>query len=158
MSATQDTLNSVLANVQNNQAQIAKQLAASTAAAGNPTPEVQAAIDLLVLTYGPNPQTIGSVIGAQMQIEQLNKTAVEVNALIAGLQVVLSDEALVEAAESLAIASGATINDPLSDATGNSQPPAADGTAPAAPATGATEAGVSGNAATPDQPSNGASA
>ena len=146
MSATLDTLNTVLSNIQKNKDGIAAQLVASAAAMGNPTAEVQAAIDLLISTYGANVQVIGQTIGAQLQIEQLQKTAVEIDALIAAMQVVLSDEANVEAAEAL-VAAGSP--DPLPDAAGNSQPSAANDSAIAqAPAVTSQESDTGGQTGT----------
>lgn len=160
MSATLDTLNTVLANIQKNKTQIAQQIVSSTAALGNPTPEVQAAIDLLIATYGPNPQVIGQTIGAQLQIEQLQKTSTEIDALIAGLQVVLADEANVEAAEALVIANGVAIDDPLSDASGDSQPSEAVQVEPngTVVATVPSEAANEGTPSGAGTPSDGASA
>lgn len=157
MSATLDTLNTVLANIQKNKAQIAQQLVASSAAMGNPDADVQAAIDLLIKTYGANVQVIGQTIGAQLQIEQLQKTSVEIDALIAGLQVVLADEANVEATEAL-VAAGVANGDPLSDAAGNSQPSAANDTAPVETAAVPAQASDAGNTSGPSETVNGASA
>lgn len=86
-----ETLKNVLSNIEQNRTAIAAQIIASTKAYGNPTPEVEAAIDLLIKTYDANVQLIGHAIGAKLQIEQLEKTAVEVNALIASLEVVAND-------------------------------------------------------------------
>lgn len=91
MSQNIETLKNVLANVAQNRAAIAAQIVASTKAYGNPTPEVEAAIDLLIKTYDANVQLIGHAIGAKLQIEQLEKTALEVNALVASLEVVMND-------------------------------------------------------------------
>lgn len=91
MSQNLETLKGVLANIENNRTAIAAQIVASTKAYGDPTPEVEAAIDLLIKTYDSNVQLIGHAIGAKLQIEQLEKTAVEVNALLASLQVVVND-------------------------------------------------------------------
>jgi hypothetical protein len=158
MSATLDTLNTVLANIQNNKTQITQQIAASTAAMGNPTADVQAAIDLLIATYGANVQVIGQTIGAQLQIEQLQKTSTEIDALIAAMQVVLSDETNVEAAEALVIANGVSIDDPLSDAAGNSQPSAANDAAPVEAPAASAEATETGTASGASAPSDGTSA
>ena len=142
MSQTLDTLNTVLTNIQSNKAQVEAQIVASTKAIGNPTPDVQAAIDLLISTYGSNVQVIGQTIGAQLQVEQLKKTSVEIDALIAGLQVVLADEANVEAAE--AIVNAGVVASPLPVAAGNSQPSAANDTASAPVAAVVAEAPVAG--------------
>lgn len=91
MSQNIETLKNVLANVAQNRAAIAAQIVASTKAYGNPTPEVEAAIDLLIKMYDANVQLIGHAIGAKLQIEQLEKTALEVNALVASLEVVMND-------------------------------------------------------------------
>jgi len=142
MSQTLDTLNTVLTNIQSNKAQVEAQIVASTKAMGNPTPDVQAAIDLLISTYGSNVQVIGQTIGAQLQVEQLKKTSVEIDALIAGLQVVLADEANVEAAE--AIVNAGVVASPLPVAAGNSQSSAANDTASAPVAAVVAEAPVAG--------------
>jgi len=92
MSQHTQTLSTVLENIEKNRAAIAQQIVASTKALGSPSDEVLAAIDLLIKEYGANVQVIGQTIGAKLQIEQLEKTAVEINALIAGLQVVLADD------------------------------------------------------------------
>jgi hypothetical protein len=91
MSQNLETLKSVVANIEKNRAGIAAQIVASMKAYGDPTPEVAAAIDLLIKTYDANVQLIGHAIGAKLQIEQLEKTALEVNALIASLEVVVND-------------------------------------------------------------------
>lgn len=91
MSQNIETLNTVLANIKLNRDQIATQLVASTKALGDATPEVLSAIDLLIETYGPNVQVIGQTVGAKLQIQQLEKTSVEINALIAGLEIVVND-------------------------------------------------------------------
>jgi hypothetical protein len=158
MSATLDTLNTVLANIQKNKTQITQQIAASIAAMGSPDADVQAAIDLLIATYGANVQVIGQTIGAQLQIEQLQKTSTEIDALIAGMQVVLADEALVEAAEALVIANGVSIDDPLSDAAGNSQPSAANDAAPVETPAAPAEASDTGTASGTGTPSDGTAA
>lgn len=141
MSQTLDTLNTVLQNIQNNQAAVAQQIVASTKAMGDVTPEVASAIELLIGHYGANVQVIGQVIGARLQIDQLDKTAVEINALIAGLQVVLSNEANVEAAETLVAAGNPG---PLSVAAGDSNLAAANDTAPAEVAAVVAEAPAAG--------------
>ena len=138
-----DTLNTVLDKVQTNRVNVVNQIEASTKAMGNPTADVQAAIDLLIKTYGTNVQAIGQTIGAQLQIEQMNTALVEIDAMIAGLQVILSDEATVEATGIL-VAQGAAVADPLSSAAGNSQPSAADNSAPAPAAALTAQAPVSG--------------
>ena len=91
MSQNIQTLNTVLDNIKKNRDAIATQIVASTKAYGDPSPEVAAAIDLLINTYDSNVQLIGHAIGAKLQIEQLEKTAQEVNTLIASLEVVTND-------------------------------------------------------------------
>jgi hypothetical protein len=151
-----DTLNTVLAKVQQNRANVATQIVASTKAMGDPAADVQAAIDLLIKTYGTNVQTIGQTIGAQLQIEQLNTALVEIDAMIAGLQVLLSDDAAIEATGTL-VAQGVA-DGPLSLAAGNSQPSAANDAAPAQAASAPAEAVDAGTASPPSPPSDGASA
>lgn len=91
MSQNLQTLNTVLDNIKQNRAAVAAQIVASTKALGNPSPEVLAAIDTLIAEHGSNVQVIGQVIGAKLQIEQLEKTAVEINALVASLEVMVDD-------------------------------------------------------------------
>ena len=92
MSQHTETLSVVLGNIEKNREAIAAQIIASTKALGDPSPEAMAAIEILIKEYGANVQVIGQTIGAKLQIEQLEKTAVEINALVAGLQVVLADD------------------------------------------------------------------
>lgn len=142
--STLDTLNRILTNVQNNKESVAKQIDASTRALGNATPEVIAAIDLLIGVYGPNVQVIGQTIGAKLQIVELEKATVDIDAMIASLQITLADEANVEAAETL-IASGATkVSDPLPPAVGDSNSPAANDAAPVETPTVAPQTGDAG--------------
>lgn len=128
MSTTLDTLNKVLTNVQNNREQIVKQIAASTKAL--PTdPAVLEAMEILIKAFNSNVQEIGQTIGAKLQIDSMEANLPEFDALIAGLHVVLADDSNLEAATALIVA-GATASDPLSDAAGNSQPSAANDSAP----------------------------
>ena len=143
MSQTQDTLNVILGNIQNNKLQLAKQIIDCGAAMGNPTPDVQAAIDLLVKTYQGNVQTIGQTIGAQLQIEQMQKTSAEIDVLIAALQVVIADEANIEATGALVVAGAPS---PLSLAAGDSQLAAADASSHVEAPAAAPEAAVAANA------------
>lgn len=154
MSSIGDTLNTVLGKLQQNQANIEAQIKSSTAAAGNPTQEVQDAIDLLVKTYGSNVQQIGGVIGAQMQLEQLGVAQKEITAMIAGMQVLMSDEATIEATGVL-VAQGES--SPLSDAAGDSTLAAADGGANDESATQSSQATVAGTDAAAGKSSDGTS-
>ena len=121
---TLDLLNTVLTNVTNNRTQISAHLTTSTAQAGELTAEVKGAIDVLLKVYG-NPQGAAQIMNSVFQIEQLQKTSVEMDAMIAGLQVVISDESLLEAATAQAQANAEAATSPLPAAAAGSQPVAA---------------------------------
>jgi hypothetical protein len=136
MSQTLDQLNTILGNIQNNKANIETQLGMINSAAV--TPDVQAAMDLLIKTFSSNVQLIGQAIGQQLQVEALKTTSVEIDLLIAAMQTVIADQSIVEATEAQ-LAANAAPDAPLSDAAGTSQSPAGDsasnGTDTIAPAT-----------------------
>jgi hypothetical protein len=153
MSTTLDTLNKVLTNVQNNRDSIIKQIAASTKAL--PTdPVVLDAIEVLIKAFNSNVQEIGQTIGAKLQIDSMEANLPEFDALIASLQVVLADDANLEATTALVV-SGATAPNPLSDAAGNSQPSAANDAAPVEAPAQPAQAVDAGTAEGPSAPSDG---
>jgi hypothetical protein len=130
---TLDTLNKILTNIQNNRDAVAQQIVASTKAYGSPPAIVEEAINLLIAHYGSNVQLIGHAIGAKLQIEQLEGTATEINALIAAMQVVLSHDEIVD--ETNKILAGEANESPLSVAGGDSESaPATDAAPSEAPA------------------------
>jgi hypothetical protein len=135
MSQTLDQLNVILGNIQNNKANIVTQLGMINSAAV--TPEVQAAMDLLITTFSSNVQLIGQAIGQQLQVEALTKTSAEIDVLIAAMQTVIADQTLVDATEAQITANAGT-DAPLPGTAGASQSSAVDagtdGTAPVAPA------------------------
>ncbi len=92
MSHNLQTLKTVLNNVRKNRDAVLAQIEASKKAYGDPSPEVEAAINILIENYQENVQLIGHAIGAKMQIEQLVKTSKEIDTLIAALEVVEHDE------------------------------------------------------------------
>lgn len=122
MATTLENLNLVLGKLQQNRDNITQQIVASTKALGAPSAEVTAAIDALIKEYGANVQVIGQTIGAKLQISEMEKALVEVDTMLAGLQVLLSDDATIAATDHL-VSLGAP--SPLSNAAGNSQPSAA---------------------------------
>ena len=132
MSVTLDTLNSVLTNVTNNRNQITAAITTAQAQAGTVTPEVKAAIDLLLTTFG-NSQGASQIMNSFFQVEQLTKTAGEMDALIAGLQVVISDESLLEATQAQQAANAQAVASPLPVAAAGSEPVAAAPAAASAP-------------------------
>jgi hypothetical protein len=144
MSETLDTLNRILVNIQTNKDNVAKQIVASTKAMGDPTPEVLAAIELMITTYGPNVQVIGQTIGARLQIDEMKRAAVEIDAMIAGLQVLLADETNLEAVQTLIANGAAAAPGPLPVATGTVESPVADAAPVETPAAATTEAADSG--------------
>lgn len=123
MSQNLKTLESVISNIKNNRTAVAAQIVASTKAYGDPPAEVAAAIDLLISHYGANVQMIGHAIGAKLQIEQLEKTATEINALIASLEVVTNDpDAEAKITQQMSadlIRQAAAQNGPANDPTGD---------------------------------------
>jgi hypothetical protein len=156
MSTTLDTLNKVLTNVQNNREQIVKQIAASKKAL--PTDSaVLDAIELLTKTFNGNVQEIGQTIGAKLQIDSMEANLPEFDALVASLQVVLADEANLEATTALVVA-GATASDPLSVAAGDSNLAAANDTAPVEAPAQPAQAADAGTAEGTSAPVNGTAA
>ena len=120
-----DHLNNVLANVLTNKAAVHTAIKQTSEKLQGITPEVQAAIDVLTAAY-PNVQEIGTIIGSQMQLKTMEKTSDEIDALIASVQLVLSNETLLASATDQLNANTETENNPLPDAAGASTLAAAD--------------------------------
>lgn len=125
------TLNNVMANIVSNKKSVDDALANAEATAGTFSPEVSDAMDLILRTF-PSPQIAAQMIATRAQVDQLSKTAGEIAALTAALQVVIADEELVEATQAQATANVGAANSPLPEAAGSSESPAADATALAA--------------------------
>lgn len=130
MSEILDSLNTVMVNVAKNRKNVADALTSAETTAGSFSPDVAAALDLLLATF-PTPQIAAQMLGARAQIDVLTQTASEMDAMIAALQVVISDEVLVEATQAQATVNAGATNSPLSDAAGSSESPAAAEAAPA---------------------------
>ena len=134
------TLRTVMGNILQNRDSIKATIAATEARGTTVSPDVQDAIDLLVKTFGPDVQKIGELIGAQLQVKQLKKTHEEVLALLAGLQVVMSKEELMNEAAAQHAANAET-DSPLFIAVGTGGVSAADEAAHEEVAAPAQEAG-----------------
>ena len=130
MSTILDDLNTVLTNITNNRKQIADALANAESTAGTFSPDLAAAIDTVLAAF-PDPRIAAQMLTARAQIEQLSKTAGEMVALIAAMQVVIADEELVEATQAQAAANTEVASNPLPEAAAGSEPSAAAEAAPA---------------------------
>lgn len=112
MSEIIDTLNVVLQKVASNRVNVAAALAQATASASQIDPDTMAAADVLLKKFG-SPQAAGQILANVYQLDALADTQKEMDAMIAGLQSVLSDEAKIEAAAAQLAANTASLTSPL---------------------------------------------
>ena len=91
MSTTKDVLNDVIKNVLANKAQVMGQKAQIPAQ--TISPEAQEAMDFLEKSFG-NIQNAINAFGQQAQLKQISKAEAEMDTLIAGVQVLLTHEHL----------------------------------------------------------------
>lgn len=129
MSEILDSLNTVVANVTDNRKKVGDALANAEQTAGTFDPQLTAAIELVLASF-PSPQIAGQILVTRSQIDSLSKTASEMDALLAALQVVIADEELVEATQAQATANVEVAKNPLPEAAGSSESPAAVEAAP----------------------------
>ena len=155
MSLVLDNLNSVLMNVQSQAKTMEVARAQAEIVGRTVSPEVQAAIDVLIKAFPENPvQVIGRLIGAQLQLVSLDKTQIEVNVLVAGLQTLIAKEELLsEVGTQMEV--NAQPQAPLSNAAGSSEFPAANDENQKATTAKTTFEASAGNQIAPDQKVNG---
>ncbi len=144
MTLALNNLNSVLTNIQGQQKSMNIAREQAEIVGRTVSQEVQDAITVLVKAFPENPvQVIGRIIGARLQLESLDKTQVEVDVLIAGVQTLISNEELLATVEKQ-VEVNAQPQAPLSDAAGTGQSLAANeatGKGASAQATGSLEGG-----------------
>ena len=92
--SNKDTLNTVLGNLTMNREQIQKAIEAAREVVAGIDPDVEDAITLLIRKVG-DVQTVGKMVGAQMQIDQLDRTKAELEVLVAAVLVILKSDNLV---------------------------------------------------------------
>lgn len=128
MSQIIDTLNTVMANVAKNKDNVDTALAQAEQTAGTFSPDVTAAMELLLNTF-PNAQVAAQMLSTHAQTKQLATMAGELDALTAALQIVISDESLLEATQAQATANAGATNSPLPEAAAGGESAAANASA-----------------------------
>lgn len=124
MSIVLDNLNNVLRGVLENKTRLETAVQQAQAVGATLSPEVQSAVDLLLETFSGNAQQIGQILSAQLQLKQMERTAIEVAVLVAALQTLISNELSLQHVQ-FQMEVNAQPDAPLSDAAGTSEPSAA---------------------------------
>jgi hypothetical protein len=120
-------LQTCLTNITANRKQLTEMAAKIQSQVGTVTPDVQDAIDHLVAKIGggiKDPsigQKIGAIVQGQMQLEKLLENGQELDALEAAIQVVCSDDGLIQITDEQKSANVQAALSPLFGAGGGSQ-------------------------------------
>jgi hypothetical protein len=88
---TQETLSTVLTNVQANYLNVVKAMAQADAAVADLDPDIRAAAEMLIEKY-KHPQGVNAIVNSIGQLTALTATKAELEVLIATLQITLGDD------------------------------------------------------------------
>lgn len=111
--AIQDTLNTVISKVAANRVNVKNALAQAEATIVQADDEAVAAAKVLIEKFG-NPQGAIQILQNVAQVDAFRETLEEMNAMIAGLEVLLTHPASIEDAAKALTANAETADSPLS--------------------------------------------